>query len=108
MELICNPVYVVLVDDSAESSENEMSDASVTAEFTVGERVRVFPDTSDERPGVLVEDFGQDAGYAVDIGTTHIADASRRWAVTLDDGSLVFVDSSDIVVDVDAGDLPSD
>ena len=45
-------------------------------------------------------------GYAVDIGTTHIADASRRWAVTLDDGSLVFVDSSDI--DVDAGELPGD
>ena len=37
MELICNPVYVVLVDDSAESGENEMSDASVMAEFTVGE-----------------------------------------------------------------------
>jgi hypothetical protein len=29
----------------------------------------------------------------VDIGTVHIADAARRWAVTLDDGNLVFVDS---------------
>lgn len=80
-------MYVLLVDDSAESGDNEMSDTSVTAEFTVGERVRVYPGGNDERSGVVVEDFGHDAGYAVDVGNSHIVDASRRWAVTLDDDS---------------------
>ena len=70
-----------------------MSDTAATADFAVGGRVRVYPGSSDERSGIIVEDFGDDAGYDVDIGTQHIADASRRWAITLDDGTLVFVDS---------------
>jgi hypothetical protein len=39
------------------------------------------------------------AGYAVNIGGNHIADAARRWAVRLRDGSLVFVDTDNIAVE---------
>jgi hypothetical protein len=28
----------------------------------------------------------------VDIGTTHLADPARRWAIMLDDGCLTFLD----------------
>ena len=76
-----------------------MSDRAATADFAVGNRVRVYPGSSDERTGIIVEDFGDDAGYDVDIGTHHIADPSRRWAITLDDGNLVFVDSVQLAND---------
>jgi hypothetical protein len=62
-------------------------------------RVRVYPHTEVEASGVVVEDFGDSAGYGVDIGSEHIVDPARRWAVQLDNGGLVFVDSDDIVVD---------
>ena len=65
-------------------------------DFAVGQRVWVYPASSDERCGVIVEDFGDQPGFAVAIGDTRIADASRRWAVTLDDGTLVFVNSTDL------------
>jgi len=84
------------VGDSAESGGNETPNTAVTAEFTVGDRVRVYPGSTNERSGVVVEDFGQYAGYAVDVGNVHIVDAGRRWAVTLDDGRLVFVDTPDL------------
>jgi hypothetical protein len=58
--------------------------------------VRVYPGTDRERLGVVVEDFGDAAGQGVDIGQHHIVDAARQWAVELHDGSLVFVDSSDV------------
>ena len=76
-----------------------ISGTGATADFAVGARVRVYPGSSDERSGIIVEDFGDDAGYGVDIGGQHIADASRRWAVTLDDGNLVFVDSLQLAND---------
>ena len=75
---------------------HKLSDAAAMIDFAVGGRVRVYPGTSDERWGIIVEDFGEDAGYGVDVGSQHIADASRRWAITLDDGGLVFVDSSEL------------
>ena len=56
----------------------------------------VYPGTEDETHGVVVEDFGESAGYAVDVGANHIVDPARRWAVQLDDGGLVFVDSDDL------------
>ncbi|BBZ13232.1 hypothetical protein MBRA_34270 [Mycobacterium branderi] len=56
----------------------------------------VFPGTDHEKRGLVVEDFGDSPGYAVDVGTSHIADPARRWAVRLDDGDLVFVDSDDL------------
>ena len=61
--------------------------------LAVDQRVRVFVDTDEETRGVIVDDFGELAGHAVDLGDVHIADAARRWAVLLDAGTLVFVDS---------------
>jgi hypothetical protein len=65
-------------------------------QIAVNQRVRVYVDTDDESRGVVVEDFGDLAGHAVDLGDIHIADAARRWAVSLDAGTLVFVDSHQI------------
>lgn len=73
---------------------DQISHGAPLADFAVGSRVRVYPGTSDERWGIILDDFGDDVGYGVDIGSRHFVDASRRWAITLDDGNLVFVDSS--------------
>lgn len=65
--------------------------------IAVDQRVRVYADTDDEVRGVVVEDFGDLAGHAVDVGgDVHISDAARRWAVLTDAGTLVFVDSHQI------------
>ena len=55
--------------------------------------------TDGEVGGTVVEDFGDLAGHAVDIGENHIAGPARRWAVTLDAGGLVFVDSDQLVAE---------
>ena len=65
-------------------------------EVAVDAAVRVYPGTSREVHGFVVEDFGDFSGEAVDVGEHHIVDAARRWAVQLADGTLVFVDDSDI------------
>jgi hypothetical protein len=91
------------VDYRGDKHADELSDAAATIDFAVGGRVRVYPGTSDERSGIIVDDFGDDAGYSVDVGSQHIADASRRWAITLDDGGLVFVDSSELRSDEGRG-----
>lgn len=65
-------------------------------DFAVGQRVRVCPSSGDERLGVIVEDFGDAPGYAVIVGKIRIAESSRRWAVELDDGNLVFADTTDL------------
>lgn len=65
-------------------------------EIKVDAPVRVYPGTSREVQGLVVEDFGDIAGHAVDVGEHHIVDAARRWAVRLADGSLVFVDDGDV------------
>jgi hypothetical protein len=67
--------------------------------IAVDKRVRVYVDTDDEVRGVILEDFGDLAGHAVDIGDVHISDAARRWAVLLDAGTLVFVDSHQIAAE---------
>ncbi|WP_319435951.1 hypothetical protein [Mycobacterium sp. RTGN5] len=67
--------------------------------IAVDKRVRVYVDTDDEVRGVVLEDFGDLAGHAVDIGDVHISDAARRWAVLLDAGTLVFVDSHQIAAE---------
>jgi hypothetical protein len=82
-----------------DEAADAMSDTGAAADFAVGRRVRVYPGSSDERSGIIVEDFGDDAGYDIDIGAQHIADAARRWAITLDDGNLVFVDSAQLADD---------
>jgi hypothetical protein len=56
----------------------------------------VYPGSRDERFGVIVEEFGDSAGYAVTVGQTRIVEPSRRWAINLDDGSLIFVDTTDL------------
>ncbi|WP_102144773.1 hypothetical protein [Mycobacterium hubeiense] len=66
--------------------------------IAVDKVVIVFPGTSDETRGVVIEDFGDMAGKPVDIGDQHVADPARRWAVSLDDGRLVFVDSDNLTV----------
>ena len=65
-------------------------------QLAVNMRVCVYPGTDAESPGVIVEDFGDLAGQAVDLGGIHI-DPSRRWAVQLDIGNLVFVDTEELV-----------
>ena len=58
--------------------------------------VIVFPGTDQQQGGVIVEDFGDSAGQPVEIGENRIVGAARRWAVKLNDGSLVFVDSDQV------------
>ena len=85
--------------------KRQMKGASGTAGDTgdsrvaVNVRVRVYPGTDAEVRGSVVEDFGDTAGYAVDIGENRIADPARRWAVVLDTGNLVFVDSDQLVAE---------
>jgi hypothetical protein len=38
---------------------------------------------------------------AVDVAENRIVEAARRWAVSLDDGGLVFVDSDSLVAATD-------
>jgi hypothetical protein len=64
--------------------------------FSVGMVVRVYPGTERETGGHVVDDFGEAAGHSVDIAQIRIADPARRWAVSLDDGGLVFVDSDQL------------
>jgi hypothetical protein len=59
-------------------------------------RVQVYPGTEAESRGVIVEDFGEMVGQAVEIGGHHI-DPARRWAVVLDTGDLVFVNTDELV-----------
>ncbi len=70
---------------------NDGSDAHLTLNMLV----RVYPGTDAESPGVIVEDFGELAGQAVDLGGLHI-DPARRWAVQLETGTLVFVDTGQL------------
>jgi hypothetical protein len=76
---------------------------SPNSEFALGQHVRVHPGSRDERSGVIVEDFGSAAGYAVTIGPTRIAEPSRRWAIHLDNGALIFVDTTDLQSTEDQG-----
>jgi hypothetical protein len=66
--------------------------------LAVNVRVRIYPGSDAESRGVIVEDFGDLAGQAVDIGNCHI-DPARRWAVQLNTGSLVFVNTNQLVPD---------
>jgi hypothetical protein len=79
-------------------SRRKLPDHPVDQGISLGAAVRVYPGTAQEAAGVIVEDFGDSAGQAVQIGSHHIVDAARRWAVSLNNGSLVFVDDKDISV----------
>jgi hypothetical protein len=65
---------------------------SESGQFAIDTHVVVFPGTAEQQRGVIIEDFGESAGQAVDIGTRVVGPA-RRWAVRLNNGDLVFVDS---------------
>lgn len=76
------------------------AEASANTELAVGVRVRVRrPGQSTETSGTVVEDFGGVVGVPVDIGTTHISDPARRWAIMLDTGSLEFLDSEHLSIE---------
>ena len=64
--------------------------------FSIDEFVRVYPGTQRENRGVVVEDFGDLAGHSVDIAGKFIVGPARRWAVQLDAGDLVFVDTDQL------------
>lgn len=66
------------------------------AELAVNSPVLVHPETDQQQGGVIVEDFGPSAGQAVEVGSTRIAAAARRWAVRLNSGDLVFVNSDEL------------
>ncbi len=68
------------------------------AHLAVNMRVRVYPGADAESLGVIVEDFGELAGQAVDLGAIHI-DPARRWAVQSDTGNLAFVNTDQLVPD---------
>ncbi|MBY0290789.1 MAG: hypothetical protein K2X52_27155 [Mycobacteriaceae bacterium] len=83
-----------------------MKGAGATAGDTGGDhrvavnmRVRVYPGTDGEVGGTVVEDFGDLAGHAVDVGENHFVGPARRWAVTLDAGGLVFVESDQVTAE---------
>ena len=76
------------------ASAGDTGDSSVA----VNARVRVYPGTDGEVRGTVVEDFGDLAGQAVDIGD-RIVGPARRWAVALDAGGLVFVDSDQLAAE---------
>ncbi len=85
--------------------KRHMKDASGTdgdtgdSRVAVNVRVRVYPGTDREIGGTVIEDFGDLAGHAVDIGENRIAGPARRWAVALDAGGLVFVDSDQLAAE---------
>ncbi len=66
-------------------------------QLAVTMRVRVYPGTDAESRGVIVEDFGEMVAQPVDLGGQRFADPARRWAVALDTGNLVFVDTGQLV-----------
>jgi hypothetical protein len=79
----------------ASGSAGDAGDSRVA----VNARVRIYPGTDREIRGTVVEDFGDLAGHAVDIGENHIVGPARRWAVALDAGGLVFVDSDQLAAE---------
>jgi hypothetical protein len=85
-------MFVLMAKRSRAPARNGSEDSGIA----VGVSVRVYPGTDRERLGVVVEDFGDSAGHSVRIGQQQIVDAARRWAVSLGDGGLVFVDSGDL------------
>jgi hypothetical protein len=76
------------------TKEDAKGDASSeSSQLAVNTPVVVFPGTAEQQGGVIIEDFGDSAGHAVDVGANRIVSAARRWAVRLNSGDLVFVDS---------------
>jgi hypothetical protein len=64
--------------------------------ISVDMAVRVYPGTDGEKHGVVVEDFGDLTGEGVELAGERFAQPARRWAVKLDTGGLVFVDTEEL------------
>jgi hypothetical protein len=75
------------------------ADDSGDSRIAVNVRVCVYPGTVAEVRGTVVEDFGDLAGHVVDIGENRMVGPARRWAVALDAGGLVFVDSDQLAAE---------
>lgn len=61
--------------------------------FEVGTAVRTTDDA--KMTGQIVDDYGDLAGVSVVVDAGQTA-TSRRWAVALDDGRIVFLNDDDI------------
>ncbi|WP_019970980.1 hypothetical protein [Mycobacterium sp. 141] len=85
--------------EDAVAGVNDSGPEQVAGQITVGTPVTVYPGTDDALHGVVVEDFADLAGTAVEIAGERIVEPARRWAVNLDDGGLVFVDDDSIAAD---------
>jgi hypothetical protein len=81
---------------ASDDAESTTGPGDAAAQEALGARVRVHAGTDAESLGVIVDDFGAMSGLYVRIGTNQLAVPARRWAVALDDGTLVFVDSDQI------------
>ncbi|WP_328844512.1 hypothetical protein [Mycolicibacterium septicum] len=77
---------------------NDSDSGEIAEDVAVGSSVLVYPGTDDELHGVVVEDFADLAGTAVEVAGERIVEPARRWAVNLDDGGLVFVDDDSIAL----------
>ena len=73
----------------------EVAGSTRDSRVAVNVRVRVYPGTDAEVRGTVVEDYGEMVGHAVNLGDRVVA--ARRWAVVLDAGGLVFVDSDQLI-----------
>ena len=85
----------------AASGDDEISSAAddADAQLALGARLRVHPGTDAESLGVIVADFGEVSDLGARRGETQTGNPPPRWAVLLDDDTLVFVDSDQISAD---------
>ncbi|MGV0811824.1 hypothetical protein ABQF34_07645 [Mycolicibacterium boenickei] len=77
---------------------NDSDSDEIAGVVAVGSSVIVYPGTDDELHGIVVDDFADLAGTAVEVAGERIVEPARRWAVNLDDGGLVFVDDDSIAL----------
>ena len=83
--------------DGQDGQNQNQNQNDTTPSLTVGARVRAHPGTDDETRGVVLEDFGENVGVPNVIGEHRIVEPARRWAVALDTGALVFLDSDQLL-----------
>jgi hypothetical protein len=85
------------VDYRGDKHADELSDATAATDFCGGRPGACLPRHQRRTPRESLSTISATTlGYGVDVGSQHIADASRRWAITLDDVGLVFVDTSEL------------
>jgi hypothetical protein len=84
---------------ASNDDESTSGTGDADAQVTLGARVRVHPGTDTESAGVIIEDFGDMSALDKAVGANQVVKLPRRWAVALDDGTLVFVDSDQITTD---------